>query len=147
MITPKGGYLANGSRHSEGGIQLLDGRTGAHLGEVERGEFLTVFSRTAYQNNKSTIDALLNASLYRGGAPIEGRKYADGGIIDLGTKAGAGGDTAAVNVTLAQAQIAEMRRLNDAFTAFPKQLSAVVVYEQQQKQNQEAARIENRANG
>jgi hypothetical protein len=68
-------------------------------------------------------------------------------MIDLGTKAGAGGDTAAVNVTLAQAQIAEMRRLNDAFTAFPKQLSAVVVYEQQQKQNQEAARIENRANG
>jgi hypothetical protein len=147
MITPKGGYLANGGRHSEGGIQLLDGRTGAHLGEVERGEFLTVFSRTAYQNNKSTIDALLNASLYRGGAPIEGRKYADGGMIDLGTKAGAGGDSAAVNVTLAQAQIAEMRRLNDAFTAFPKQLSAVVVYEQQQKQHQEAARIESRANG
>lgn len=147
MITPKGGYLSEGGRHSEGGIQLLDGRTGAHLGEVERGEFLTVFSRTAYQNNKSTIDALLNASLYRGGAPIEGRKYADGGMIDLGTKAGAGGDSAAVNVTLAQAQIAEMRRLNDAFTAFPKQLSAVVVYEQQQKQHQEAARIESRANG
>lgn len=147
MISPKGGYLSEGGRHSEGGIQLLDGRTGAHLGEVERGEFLTVFSRTAYQNNKSTIDALLNASLYRGGAPIEGRKYADGGMIDLGTKAGAGGDSAAVNVTLAQAQIAEMRRLNDAFTAFPKQLSAVVVYEQQQKQHQEAARIESRANG
>lgn len=147
VITPKGGYLADGSRHSDGGIHLLDGRTGAHLGEVERGEFLTVFSRTAYQNNKSTIDALLNASLYRGGAPIEGRKFADGGMIDLGTKSGAGGDSAAVNVTLAQAQIAEMRRLNDAFTAFPKQLSAVVVYEQQQKQHQEAARIESRANG
>jgi hypothetical protein len=41
----------------------------------------------------------------------------------------------------------QQRRLNDAFTAFPKQLSAVVVYEQQQKQHQEAARIENRANG
>lgn len=147
MITPKGGYLGEGSRHSDGGIHLLDGRTGAHLGEVEKGEFLTVFSRTAYQNNKGTIDALLNSSLYRGGAPVEGRKYADGGMIDLGTKSGAGGDSAAVNVTLAQAQITEMRRLNDAFAAFPKQLSAVVVYEQQQKQNQEAARIESRANG
>ena len=147
MITPKGGYLSSGGRHSEGGIHLMDGRNGQHLGEVERGEFLTVFSRTAYQNNKSTIDALLNASLYRGGAPIEGRKYADGGMIDLGTKSGPGGDSAAVNATLAQAQIAEMRRLNEAFSAFPKQLSAVVVYEQAQKQQQEAARIESRANG
>lgn len=146
MITPKGGYLSEGSRHSAGGIHLTDGSTGAHLGEVERGEFLTVFSRTAYQNNKGTIDALLNSSLYRGGAPVEGRKYADGGTIDLGTKAGSGGDAGAVNVSLAQAQIAEMRQLNAAFAAFPKQLSAVVVYEQQQRQLSDAARIESRAN-
>ena len=146
MITPKGGYLSEGSRHSAGGIHLTDGGTGAHLGEVEKGEFLTVFSRTAYQNNKGTIDALLNSSLYRGGAPVEGRKYADGGTIDLGTKAGPGGDAGAVNVSLAQAQIAEMRQLNAAFAAFPKQLSAVVVYEQQQRQLSDAARIESRAN-
>jgi hypothetical protein len=146
MITPKGGYLSEGSRHSAGGIHLTDGSTGAHLGEVEKGEFLTVFSRTAYQNNKGTIDALLNSSLYRGGAPVEGRKYADGGTIDLGTKAGPGGDAGAVNVSLAQAQIAEMRQLNAAFAAFPKQLSAVVVYEQQQRQLSDAARIESRAN-
>ena len=146
MITPKGGYLSEGSRHSNGGIHLTDGSTGAHLGEVERGEFLTVFSRTAYQNNKGTIDALLNSSLYRGGAPVEGRKYADGGMIDLNTKAGPGGDSGAVNVSLAQMQIAEMRQLNAAFAAFPKQLSAVVVYEQQQRQLSDAARIESRAN-
>ena len=146
MISPKGGYLSEGSRHSGGGIHLTDGSTGAHLGEVERGEFLTVFSRTAYQNNKGTIDALLNSSLYRGGAPVEGRKYADGGMIDLNTKAGPGGDSGAINVSLAQAQIAEMRQLNAAFAAFPKQLSAVVVYEQQQRQLSDAARIESRAN-
>lgn len=142
MITPMGGYLAQGSSHAQGGIHLIDGATGSHLGEVERGEHLTVFSRSTYQNNKSTIDALLDSSLYRGGSPVAGRKYADGGMIDLATKSGSGGDAANATSMMAAEMVGEIRAMRQDLFNFPRTLQAVVVYEQEKSKRSEAESIE-----
>jgi hypothetical protein len=146
MISPKGGYLSEGSTHAQGGIHLIDGPTGRHLGEVERGEHLTVFSRSTYQNNKGTIDALLNASLYRGGEAVSGRKFADGGTIDLATRSGIGGDTAAVTSALAAETVNQLKMMRAELASFPRTLQAVVVYEQEKNKRAEAESIEAMAN-
>jgi X-X-X-Leu-X-X-Gly heptad repeat protein len=142
MITPMGGYLSQGSSHAQGGIHLIDGQTGSHLGEVERGEHLTVFSRNTYQNNKATIDALLDSSLYRGGSPVAGRKYADGGMIDLATKSGSGGESASATSMAAAEMVGEIRAMRQDLFNFPRTLQAVVVYEQEKSKRSEAESIE-----
>lgn len=146
MITPKGGYLSEGSSHANGGIHLIDGPTGRHLGEVEQGEHLTVFSRSTYQNNKGTIDALLNASLYRGGEAVSGRKFADGGTIDLATRSGPGGEAAVAATTMAMETVNQLRMMRAELAAFPRTLQAVVVYEQEKSKRAEAESIEAMAN-
>ena len=146
MISPKGGYLGEGSSHAQGGIHLIDGPTGRHLGEVERGEHLTVFSRSTYQNNKGTIDALLNASLYRGGESVSGRKFAEGGMIDLSTRSGPGGDSAASANLLAMESINQLKMMRAELASFPRTLQAVVVYEQEKSKRAEAESIESMAN-
>lgn len=146
MITPKGGYLSEGSSHAQGGIHLIDGSTGQHLGEVERGEHLTVFSRSTYQNNKGTIDALLNASLYRGGEAVSGRKFADGGTIDLTTRSGPGGEAAMAANAMAMETVNQLKMMRAELAAFPRTLQAVVVYEQEKNKRAEAESIEKMAN-
>jgi hypothetical protein len=56
----QGGFLPQGSRHSQGGISLIDNRTGARLGEVEGGE--PILSRKTYAANKPLIDSLMAQS-------------------------------------------------------------------------------------
>lgn len=146
MISPKGGYLSEGSTHANGGIHLIDGPTGRHLGEVEQGEHLTVFSRSTYQNNKGTIDALLNASLYRGGEAVSGRKFADGGTIDLTTKSGPGGEAAMAATSMAMETVNQLKMMRSELAAFPRTLQAVVVYEQEKNKRAEAESIESMAN-
>lgn len=146
MITPKGGFLSEGSSHDQGGIHLIDGPTGRHLGEVERGEHLTVFSRSTYQNNKGTIDALLNASLYRGGEAVSGRKFADGGTIDLTTRSGPGGESAMAANAMAMETVNQLKMMRAELAAFPRTLQAVVVYEQEKNKRAEAESIEKMAN-
>jgi hypothetical protein len=50
---------------------MVDGATGEHLGEWERGEPYMILSRDTYANNKHLVDELIDTSLYRGraGAP------------------------------------------------------------------------------
>lgn len=146
MISPKGGYLSEGSSHANGGIHLIDGPTGRHLGEVEQGEHLTVFSRSTYQNNKGTIDALLNASLYRGGEAVSGRKFAEGGTIDLATRSGPGGEAAVAATTMAMETVNQLKMMRAELAAFPRTLQAVVVYEQEKSKRAEAESIEAMAN-
>ena len=64
----KGGLL-NGPSHSNGGMPIIDPNTGEKVMEVEGGE--PILSKQTYRNNKPVIDALLNASMYHGGATIE----------------------------------------------------------------------------
>ncbi|MDO7846840.1 hypothetical protein Q5H92_10765 [Hymenobacter sp. M29] len=81
-INPVAGVPSVGQLHS-GGIRMVDGATGQHLGEWERGEPYMILSRDTYANNRELVDALLDTSLHRGGAPVRRRDgggfYADGG--------------------------------------------------------------------
>ena len=101
-VFEKGG-VAQGSRHSDGGINMVDSRSGRKVGEMEAGEPYMILSRDTYKNNKGIVDSLLYSSMYNGGAPIKpswqtrayssidysglnkaglGRKYlADGGVF------------------------------------------------------------------
>jgi hypothetical protein len=101
-VFEKGG-IAQGGRHSDGGISMVDTKSGRKVGEMEGGEPYMILSRDTYKNNKGIVDSLLYTSMYNGGAPIKpswqtrayssidysglskaglGRKYlADGGLF------------------------------------------------------------------
>lgn len=64
----KGG-VARGASHSQGGISMINA-DGQKVGEMEGGEPYLIFSRDTYKNNGRIIDALLDTSMNRGGAPI-----------------------------------------------------------------------------
>lgn len=76
-INSNAGVAEVGSRHYRGGIQMIDGETGEHLGEWERGEPYMILSRNTLANNGDIIHKLLDSSLHRSGARV---KFADGGI-------------------------------------------------------------------
>ena len=91
----KGGYVRNGgvpdgpghgSRYGESGIALVRRDSGEEVGEMEGNEPIMVLSQNTYQNNRGTVDALLNSSLHRNGAPI----YRAGGLV--GSDGGTYGD-------------------------------------------------------
>ena len=65
----KGG-IARGSKHADGGISMIDSRSGQKVGEMEDGEPYMILSGNTYLNNKGIVDALLQSSLYKNGAPI-----------------------------------------------------------------------------
>ncbi len=65
----RGGFTPDGPSHSQGGIKLIDGRTGRLRGEIEGGE--PILSRATYRNNRSLVDALLNTSMHHGGATLQ----------------------------------------------------------------------------
>jgi TP901 family phage tail tape measure protein len=65
----KGGIF-KGASHNEGGIAAIDTKTGQKVGEMEGGEPYLILSKETYKNNRTIIDALLDASLNGGGKPI-----------------------------------------------------------------------------
>lgn len=65
----KGG-IAQGGRHSEGGIDLYDRKSKRVVGNIEGGEPIMVLSRNTYANNADVVDELLDASMNRGGERI-----------------------------------------------------------------------------
>jgi len=85
----KGGFIPNGSSHKQGGISLIDNRTGANVGEVEGGE--PIISKSVYARNKPAIDAMLSAgwqnsayqpiNIPRLNQSMGMRYFADGGIL------------------------------------------------------------------
>lgn len=80
-INPVAGVPSVGQLHGCGGIRMVDGATGEHLGEWGRGEPYMILSRDTYANNRELVDALLDTSLHRGGAPVRRRDagyYAEG---------------------------------------------------------------------
>lgn len=147
VLFPHGGILTDGQRHSSGGIKLVDGKNGRLLGEVERGEALHVYSRQTVENNRPIIDALLDTSMFRNGAPITGRRgiYENGGVVPVGTRNGEGGATAEVTAQASAALLEEMRGVRQAVEAFPTRIRAVVTYEQMKAVADEASQIEQEA--
>jgi len=82
-INARAGVADVGQRHSGGGIRMVDGATGQHLGEWERGEAYMILSRDTYANNKHLVDELIDTSLHRGGASVRRQQdyYEDGGTF------------------------------------------------------------------
>lgn len=64
---------------------MVDGATGEHLGEWERGKAYMILSRDTYANNKHLVDELLDTSLHRGGAPVRQQPgyFEDGARLPL----------------------------------------------------------------
>lgn len=62
-----GGVLP-GPSHSEGGMPILNPKTGQKVAEVEGGE--PILSKATYRNNKPLVDALLHSSMHQGGRAI-----------------------------------------------------------------------------
>lgn len=79
----KGGYIRNagvpqGPRHGQSygqsGISLTNRETGEEVGEMEGDEPIMILSRNTYKNNRVMINALLDSSLHKNGAPIHAEK-------------------------------------------------------------------------
>lgn len=87
-INPTAGVAGVGQCHS-GGICMVDGATGQHLGEWKKGEAYMILSRDTYADNKHLVDELLDTSLYQCGAPVhlESGYYEDGSIFGSSSSA------------------------------------------------------------
>jgi len=111
--------VPSGPSHAQGGIDLIDNRTGARLAEMEGGEPIMVLSKSTYANNSEVVDKLLHSSLYGGGKKV---KLASGGV--LGTE-GAGDGPGGSNG--GQAMLNVLQNIERNTAAFPTKLKANVV--------------------
>ncbi len=127
-INSKAGVADVGQRHSGGGIRMVDGATGEHLGEWERGEAYMILSRDTYANNKHLVDELIDTSLYRGGAPVRRQPgyFADGGAFTPSPSVPSVASAAASSQELIQA-VLETR---DAVRALPSRIRAFIDWSQ-----------------
>jgi hypothetical protein len=146
-INSKAGVADVGQRHSGGGIRMVDGATGEHLGEWEKGEAYMILSRDTYANNKHLVDELIDTSLYRGGAPVRRQPgyFEDGGTFTESRPTTVAGASAS-NQELVQS----VRRVEDAVRALPNRIRAVIDWSQDDTANLEDAlgeRAADRAQG
>lgn len=126
LATGGAGFFRNagvpsGPSHSQGGINLVDNRTGQALAEMEGGEPIMVLSRNTYANNRPVVDSLLDSSLHRNGAKI---KLASGGVVNDGASskpAGPVGFEPGADET-----VALLRDIREALYQYPTLLQAVV---------------------
>jgi len=117
-INAKAGVADVGQRHSGGGIRMVDGATGEHLGEWERGEAYMILSRDTYANNKHLVDELIDTSLYRGGAPVRRPPgyFEAGGTFATPGAAPSGATTAPAD---SQQLVQAVNRVENAVRALP----------------------------
>jgi hypothetical protein len=73
----KGGGIAVGASHSQGGISLIDNGSGQKVGEMEGGEMYHIYSKETTKNNGWIMEQLLYNSMHKNGAPI----FAGGGVL------------------------------------------------------------------
>lgn len=155
----KGGLL-EGAGHSEGGIAMIDSRTGRKVGEAEGGE--PVLSRATYANNRELVDQLLYSSMHQGGrrlpdwmfsrpAPIRSDAYApartfmrDGGMVG-GPLNPRGGDLSTGN-GIDMASLDKFVRAVERFDEITKNgIKAKVYNNEVQDMNDELNRIKGRS--
>lgn len=67
----KGGMIPQGPSHADGGINLINNKTGEHIAEMEGGEPIFIFSKDTYRNNAGLINQLLFNSMYNNGASVD----------------------------------------------------------------------------
>ena len=66
----KGG-IATGSSHAQGGISMIDSKSGEKVGEMEGGEPYMILSKETYKNNRELVNSLLDSSMNRGGEQVD----------------------------------------------------------------------------
>lgn len=82
----RGGFFRNagvlsGAKHSEGGIDMIDSRSGKKVAEVENKEAYIVSSPVT-DYHRDTLDEIINQSMSGRAEPLRGRKkYASGGVF------------------------------------------------------------------
>jgi hypothetical protein len=142
-LNSKAGVADVGQRHSGGGIRMVDGATGEHLGEWERGEAYMILSRDTYANNKHLVDELIDTSLYRGGAPVRQQAgYFEAG----GTFATSPGAPSVVSANASSQELVQaVYRVEDAVRALPSRIRAVIDWSQDDTANIEDALGERKA--
>ncbi|MGI4759916.1 MAG: hypothetical protein ACRYF0_04375, partial [Janthinobacterium lividum] len=147
-INAKAGVADVGQRHAGGGIRMVDGATGEHLGEWERGEAYMILSRDTYANNKHLVDELIDTSLYRGGAPV---RRQPGYFEDGGTFATSAAPTTVAGASASNQQLVEaVHRVEEAVRALPSRVRAIIDWNQDDTANVEEAlneRVADRAQG
>ncbi|MGI4762533.1 MAG: hypothetical protein ACRYF0_17610 [Janthinobacterium lividum] len=143
-INAKAGVADVGQRHSGGGIRMVDGATGEHLGEWERGEAYMILSRDTYANNKHLVDELIDTSLYRGGAPVRRQPgYFEDGGLPFGSPSASPGT--ASGSAASQELVRAVHRVEDAVRALPSRIRAVIDWSQDDTANIEDALNEREA--
>jgi hypothetical protein len=118
------GLIVPGPSHEEGGVDLIERRTGKTLANVEGGEPLWVFSKNTYRNNKDILDELIYNSMNKNGARIGAGKWYQKNdqqintarIIPLMRNGGVIGDSSGTSTDMSEtnALIAQMIYRQDA---------------------------------
>lgn len=117
MLRDAGGVLA-GSSHRQGGLAVIDNRTGQQVAEFEGREGV-IFSKRTIENNPHLWQPLLHTSMYRGGAPIfpdmpAQRKFENGGALGAnlpGSRTPSAGEGNATTGNVAQAQSLDFAKM------------------------------------
>jgi hypothetical protein len=118
------GLIVPGPSHEEGGVDLIERRSGKTLANVEGGEPLWVFSKNTYRNNKDILDELIYNSMNKNGARIGAGKWYQKNdqqintarIIPLMRNGGVIGDSSGTSTDMSEtnALIAQMIYRQDA---------------------------------
>lgn len=77
------GVLPSNTTHAQGGLHVVDSRSGRKVAEFE-GQEGVIFSKAAIKNNPHLWQPLLYSSQYMGGAPAsvgQARQYQNGGVF------------------------------------------------------------------
>lgn len=83
--TGRDGLIVPGESHENGGVDLVDNKTGRRMANVEGGEPLLVLSKNTYKNNKQVIDDLFYASKHQNGKSIIPKWYSNSSAINMST--------------------------------------------------------------
>ena len=140
----KGGFIPKGSSHGQGGINLIDTRTGGIVGNVEGDE--PILSKSTYNNNRQLVDALLYSSQRMNGSRIQLRP--DLITAEQTVRANANSQPPVVNVNAPGNDNSEvvglLRKLVDKQD---KPNKVILSNRLLQEFNEEVVQLENRVNG
>jgi len=109
----RGGVISEGSLHSQGGIAMIDRRTGLEVGEMERNETILTGGVKA---NPTLLREASRINVLGGGRAF----YADGGTLDAQLPS----QQSNLDFSL---YLQEARRTNELLLAFPTALKAYTV--------------------
>lgn len=140
----RGGFIPKGSSHAQGGINLIDSRTGSVVGNVEGDE--PILSKSTYNNNRQIVDALLYSSQRMNGSRIQLRS--DLISAEQTVRANSNSEAPVVNVNSPGTDNSEVIALLKQLVDKKEKPNKVVLSNRLlQEFNDEVIQLENRVNG